>query len=224
MDVKGKLNYPLTTVDTDTKVTDTLCSLQRTSNAKMIAGTGSQIITTNGGTFGSQQTAGAIALSGGWIYNALDAYNLDAVENEINGLDTCFSHVSGSGIYHYHLWSPCIRKNKGLAPSVSSVVPSLCKNVSACIANPASYAISYGYSGVDKQNVEIIGLGRDGHPVYGPWNESGLQWDCDKHDICNGAFLADGSYGYVSTSTFPYVVSCWGPGVGQNYKATCTKT
>jgi len=41
MDVKGKLNYPLTTVDTDTKVTDTLCSLQRTSNAKMIAGTGS---------------------------------------------------------------------------------------------------------------------------------------------------------------------------------------
>ena len=94
----------------------------------------------------------------------------------------------------------------------------------ACKANPASYAISYGYSGVDKINAEIIGLGRDGHPLYGPWNESGLQWDCNKHDICNGAFLADGSYGYVSTSTFPYVVGCYGPGVGQNYKATCTST
>jgi len=39
----------------------------------MMAGTGCMAITTNGGGFGMQQTAGGIALSGGWIYNALDA-------------------------------------------------------------------------------------------------------------------------------------------------------
>lgn len=35
--------------------------------------------------------------------------------------------------------------------------------------------------------------------------------------------MADGSYGYVSTSAFPYVVGCWGPAAtGCMNKPTCS--
>ena len=60
----------------------------------MSASVGYKTITTNGGTNGSQNTAGAIGLSGAWIYNALNSSNEDAVINEIGGLDTCLGHTS----------------------------------------------------------------------------------------------------------------------------------
>jgi hypothetical protein len=63
----------LSSADSDALVNETLCSTARTSSTKMMAGTGCMAITTSGGGFGMQQTAGGIALSGGWIYNALDA-------------------------------------------------------------------------------------------------------------------------------------------------------
>lgn len=58
----------------------------------------------------------------------------------------------------------------------------------------------------------VLGLARDGHMIVGPYNANGELWACDEHDFCNGTFLADGSYVYVMTTTFPYVVGCWGPG------------
>ena len=60
----------------------------------MPSGTGYTVITSAGGTFGSQNTAGAIGVSGGWIYNALNSSNQDAIEKEIGGLDVCLSHSS----------------------------------------------------------------------------------------------------------------------------------
>lgn len=68
----------------------------------------------------------------------------------------------------------------------------------------------------------VIGIARDGHLLYGPYNEDGELWSCSEHDICNGRFFDDGSYGYVSTTNFPYVVGCWGPSVAQKYEASCT--
>lgn len=56
------------------------------------------------------------------------------------------------------------------------------------------------------------GLAKDGHVIYGPYNADGELWTCDDIDVCNGFTLADGSYGYASTTTFPYAVGCWGPG------------
>jgi hypothetical protein len=58
----------------------------------------------------------------------------------------------------------------------------------------------------------ILGLARDGHMIVGPYNSKGELWACDEHDFCNGTYLPDGSYVYVMTTTFPYVVGCWGPG------------
>lgn len=57
----------------------------------------------------------------------------------------------------------------------------------------------------------MIGIARDGHVIVGPYNANGELWICDEHDFCNGTFITGGSYAYVLTSTFPYVVGCWGP-------------
>ena len=57
--------------------------------------------------------------------------------------------------------------------------------------------------------------------IYGPYKSNGDFWGCDDHDICNGTFI-DGNYVYVSTSTFPYILGCFGPGAAQEYSATCS--
>jgi len=67
-----------------------------------------------------------------------------------------------------------------------------------------------------------VGLARDGHVIKGPYNEDGELWDCDEHDICNGVFIQDGSYVYVATTTFPYIVGCWGPSHVQYVRASCS--
>ena len=53
-----------------------------------------------GGTGGGPEplgTAAGVALSGGYIYNALAGGNVDAVENEGQSLDVCLSHPSPFG-------------------------------------------------------------------------------------------------------------------------------
>ena len=57
--------------------------------------------------------------------------------------------------------------------------------------------------------------------IWGPYDENGELWDCDDHDICNGAFI-DGNYVYLSTIRFPYVLGCFGPGPTQAHQASCT--
>merc|ERR1711957_733807 len=60
--------------------------------------------------------------------------------------------------------------------------------------------------------------------IYGPFNADGETWSCDDIDMCNGFFLADGSYGYASTSFFPYLVGCWGPAyASHDFTPTCTE-
>lgn len=61
-----------------------------------------------------------------------------------------------------------------------------------------------GYGGV-------WGLAKDGHVIYGPYNSNGELWGCSDVDACNGFLLLDGSYGYASTTWFPYAVGCFGP-------------
>ena len=56
----------------------------------------------------------------------------------------------------------------------------------------------------------MIGLARDGHLVYGPYDLNEELWSSDDHDICNGTYLDDNSYAYVSTAYFPYNIGCWG--------------
>lgn len=68
-----------------------------------------------------------------------------------------------------------------------------------------------GWSTRDGDYGGVYGLARDGHVIFGPYNSDGEVWTCDDVDMCNGFFLDDGSYGYASTTFFPYMVGCWGP-------------
>lgn len=62
---------------------------------------------------------------------------------------------------------------------------------------------------------QVVGIARDGHLLYGPYNSDLELWHCDDHDVCNGMFMQDGSYSYVSTVTHPYSIGCWGPATVQ---------
>ena len=56
--------------------------------------------------------------------------------------------------------------------------------------------------------------------IIGPYKKDGTNWGCDR-DVCNGNFI-DGQYVYVGSSSFPYVVGCWGPGPEPEFAPTCT--
>ena len=220
--VDGTENYTDTDVDTSAKTDEILCDLQRTNETNMLRKSRYNLI-----SGASTQTSAGMALSGMHIFNALDAYNRDAVENEAQSLDSCYSHPQGSGILHYHYWSPCIKAGLGWASTTSP--STLCRATTdqECMTDPQTYTLTSAKSGQvpafqDTSNFGgLLGIARDGHIIVGPYNSSGTQWTCDDHDICNGAFI-DGQYVYVSTGTFPYLVGCWGPGPQQTFQASCS--
>ena len=169
---------------------------------------------------GQLDTASGIAVSGAMIFNALALGNLDAVENEWVTLDQCLTHPTPTKNYHYHMWSPCYKKGNGYAST--SVAPGMCKDDESCYSDPMSFAINAAFTDTSTYG-EIIGLTKDGHLIYGPYNSNGELRSCDEHDICNGTFI-DGNYVYVSTTTFPYILGCFGPGPQQDYAASCTSS
>ena len=68
----------------------------------------------------------------------------------------------------------------------------------------------------------MIGLALDGHRVLGPYNSDGELWSAEELDYCNGVYLSDGSYAYVSTTYAPYTVGCWGGNM--NFNSALTNT
>ena len=70
-----------------------------------------------------------------------------------------------------------------------------------------------------------MGLAKDGHAIYGPYNADNELWDCDDHDICNGRYFSemDGSYAYVMTQQHPYIIGCWGPAPIQYQYQECSQ-
>lgn len=157
------------------------------------------------------------ALTGGAIYNGLAGGNVDAVETELDTLDNCLSHGTPTGELHYHSLSPCIKSGTYTSTSTK---PGTCPDTSSCTSDIFSFMRTNWSSTANYGGV--AGIARDGHVIYGPYNAAGEVWGCDDHDVCNGFFLADNSYGYASTATFPYVVGCWGPGPSQSYKVSCS--
>jgi hypothetical protein len=150
------------------------------------------------------------------IFNGLAGTNMDAIEEELKTLDKCLSHTSPNGDLHYHSLTPCMKIG---SPTQK---PGLCTSDSDCMDHVGSFA-TLGWE--DKQDYGgVYGIARDGHVIYGPYNAEGEIWNCDDHDACNGFFLDDGSYGYASTVTFPYIVGCWGPGPIQTTAASCSST
>jgi len=90
-------------------------------------------------------------------------------------------------------------------------MPDMCTDTSAC----ENDFVNFVYDNGNFSNNQVIGLAKDGHLIYGPKKSNGSTWSCTDHDFCNGTFMDDGSYGYVSTDTHPYVIGCWGPAANQ---------
>jgi hypothetical protein len=99
------------------------------------------------------------------------------------------------------------------AKASKSAVPLLCKDADKdeCRRDPLNYTMKKTNL-AETPNEKPMGLAKDGHIIVGPYNKDGELWTCEDHDVCNGAFLKDNSYAYVMTTTFPYVIGCWGPG------------
>lgn len=163
-------------------------------------------------------TCSGIAITGGSIFNGLAGGNVDAVENEADTLDSCLSHASPTGEQHYHSLSPCAVASDYTSTTVK---PGHCYDTDVDCLDDVNAWSRLGWDSTTNYG-GVYGIARDGHVIYGPYNGDGELWSCDDHDVCNGFFLDDGSYGYASTSTFPYIVGCWGPGPAQQYAVTCS--
>ena len=84
-------------------------------------------------------TAAGIAITGGYIYNALAGGNIDAVENEGKSLDVCLSHPAPQGDYHYHYWSSCLKKDMGFFSATEA--PKRCSATSGCVNDTANFTM-----------------------------------------------------------------------------------
>ena len=107
--------------------------------------------------------------------------------------------------------------------SGTSAAPGMCIDEATCLKQPVTYATGQ-LSAAALPYSTAMGLAKDGHIIVGPYNSSGELWSCDDHDVCNGVFLADNSYAYAMTYTFPYVVGCYGPGPTQVHQVGCSNT
>lgn len=123
-------------------------------------------------------------------------------------MDLCLSAPNDDGVPVYRSLSPCILNGD------KENTPGDCADDEVCDNNnhdgPWLTAINTWNNTADFGGV--VGLARDGHVIFGPYNEQGEIWACDEHDICNGVWFANDMYGYVVTPTFPYVLGCYGPG------------
>jgi len=154
-----------------------------------------------------------VAISGGFFFNALSLNEVDPfypavygtvtnITSAVEKIDTCLMHPAGPWL-HYHMLSPCIG-----TPSMGDTL-TLCDANAACKKDMVSYVLT-GFDSATDRN-KVLGIARDGHIIYGPYDSNGKTWDDCDVDVCNG-LTVDGSYAYVTTGFHPYIVGCWGPG------------
>ena len=64
---------------------------------------------------------------------------------------------------------------------------------------------------------DVLGISKDGRPVYTPFYSGGKAYDSCDVDVCNGKFIK-GQYSYVSTMFHPYIMGCYGVGGGSQFR------
>jgi len=141
------------------------------------------------------------------LYNGLNVLGQDETENdEVYNYDKCLTRTDGRrDVLYANTITPCA------APSGGSTVskPGNCQGKVCYGGHTYQYE---NWSTGDGKYGDFYGIALDGHIIYGPYNANGEIWACEDVDVCNGFWLTDGSYGYASTTFYPYLVGCWGPG------------
>ncbi len=117
--------------------------------------------------------------------------------------DSCLAHPQDAGVYHYHVFAPCV-----VSADTYAATPLACAESADCTDD----VLAYGEDAyANYQSITPIGVAKDGRIIYGPYNDDGeLVSSCDV-DVCNGATI-NGNYGYFATNFHPYVPACFGPG------------
>jgi len=183
-----------------------------------------------------------IGLDGGAIAGYVSGTGVDPVypspysSTTVEGTDGTLSHPDPEGILHYHAPSPFMASRSALATTTNGKPFSVCNTISnsayvsttstgtktycfttganttaSTPANLGNY-IPAAFTAARQNKAQPIGLARDGHIIYGPFDSTGTEFQGEtKVDPCNGAFTTDGTYVYVAQKTFPYVVGCFGP-------------
>ncbi|CAF3703011.1 unnamed protein product [Adineta steineri] len=202
----NSLNSNLNTVSS---LSQTLCTVTSASTAPSASG-----FVNYGKT--PLDSATGVSVDGVLIFTPDSANNIDPFFPPAGGtaetVDSCLAHCQPAGIYHYHIASGC-----QVNPPTGNI--SSCSGTSSCISNVATYSIS---SFSNYQTKTVLGIAKDGHVIYGPYLSSGTRVTTG-FDVCNGMFYDSiGNYAYFATSTYPYLVGCFGPGNYPSFAPNCT--
>lgn len=110
--------------------------------------------------------------------------------------------------------SPCI-----LTGSLKSL-PSgkACTDDSTCKSDKETYILKARST---QKVLTPIGIARDGHKIFGPYDADGVAWDPCDVNVCNGITI-EGEYAYVMTTFFPYTVGCFSTGAQPLLYASCS--
>lgn len=105
-----------------------------------------------------------------------------------------------------------------IADSTLAASAVLCRNDNSCKTDIKTYGVN-AFSA--HKSLYAVGLSKDGHIIYGPYNDEGYTWTSCDVDICNGRMI-DGYYSYVTTTFHPYFMGCFGPGNYPSYSQQCS--
>lgn len=153
-----------------------------------------------------------IALNGVPFFSGVSELGMDAFKpNKYNGVkakaiapDSCLGDSTYTQFYHYYSASPCILDGAWKENPEGST----CKSDSSCSSDMLTYMLNVRRS---QKTLMPVGIAKDGHKIYGPYDANGDLWDACDVDVCNGMTI-NGEYAYVLTSFFPYTVGCFSTG------------
>ena len=119
-------------------------------------------------------------------------------------LDYCNGHTAQGGTYHYHARPDCLFDN-------------VTNNPDLVIGYALDgYPILAPYACTDSNCTEIVKIESSYQQVGDGYQRGDNTWEAHVYvealsplDECNGMTLADGSYAYFATDTFPYILGCY---------------
>lgn len=164
-----------------------------------------------------QNTAWGIATSGVMLFNSLSREKVDpfypvVFDGNTNldpeRVDKCLMHPQGTGLFHYHSPSTCIADQDYILNAPMGRMGDV-MNLTRSVYNE------------NLKYRSVLGISKDGRPIYTPLYDNGKEYSGCDVDICNGIEI-DGHYSYVSTLFHPYIMGCYGPGSSPSLKQSCS--
>jgi hypothetical protein len=154
----NSLNQNLTTAS---ELSSVLCNI----NNEETAPSASNLV-----NYGIQvDTVAGVSVDGVAIMNVNSANDVDpfypAGGFTAESVDACLGHPNVQDIYHYHIATSC-----ALNPPSGTI--SSCAATTSCSSSIATYSISLFSS---YRTLTVIGIAKDGHVIYGPYDSTGTQ-------------------------------------------------